>query len=116
MSLDFANLDELVLVPEARLDETTPMDVLHRAVALAGKLAAEDQGRSPLTVRLTDADDRCLVIITMTFQEGRWKSHVENGEIVSRGGIAFPWFLVLEGSTGRARRIRVALDSQARPA
>ena len=115
MSLDFANLDDVVLVPEAGVNETTPIDVLRRAVALLGKLAAEDRSKSPLTVRLVDADDRCLVIITMTFQQGRWKGQIENGEIESRGGIAFPWFLVLEGSTGRARRIRMDVDSQSRP-
>jgi hypothetical protein len=103
-------------VPDARLDEITPMDVLHRAVALLGRLAAEDQGKSPLTARLVDADDRCLVMITMTFQQGRWKGQIENGEIEMREGIAFPWSLILEGSTGRARRIRMELDSQARPA
>ena len=114
MSLDLAKLDGVVLVPETELDEITPIDVLQHAFALVGKLAAEDQGRSPLTIRLVDADDRCLVIITMTFQQGRWKGQIEDGEIESREGIAFPWFLVLEGSTGRARRIRVELDSQAR--
>lgn len=116
MSLNFANLDDVVLVPEAGLGEITPIDMLHHAVALLGKLAAEDQGRSPLTVRLVDADDRCLVTINMTFQQGRWKGQVESGEIESRGGIAFPWFLILEGSNGRPRRIRMGLDSQARPA
>jgi hypothetical protein len=116
MGLDFANLDDVVLVPEAGLSEITPMDVLQRAVALLGRLTAEDRGKSPLTVRLVDADDRCLVLITMTFQQGRWNGQIESGEIESREGIAFPWFLILEGSTGRPRRIRMDLGSEARPA
>jgi len=115
MSLDLSNLDDAVLIPEAAgLSERTPIDVLRRAVAFLGKVATEDQGKSPLTVRLVDADDRCLVVITMTFHQGRWKGQIENGEIESRSGIAFPWFLVLEGSTGRARRIRMDLGSQSR--
>ena len=114
MKRDLSQVDEVLLLPKAGSEQVTLIDVLKRAFDRIGQLAAEDQSTSPLTVRLMDASGRCLLVMTMIFQEGRWKGQTESGELDSADGLPFPWFLVLEDSSGRTRKIRVDLDSQAK--
>jgi hypothetical protein len=83
------------------------LDALRRAFDRVAELAIEEDLRSPLNIRLVDADARCLVRIEMTWDQHGWHSCLESGDLKSRTGISFPWFIVAEDPSGRSAKFPI---------
>ena len=80
------------------------LDALRRAFNRVAELATEKDLRSPLSIRLVDADARCLVRMEITWDQHGWHGRLESGDLESRTGISFPWFIVAEDPSGRSAK------------
>jgi hypothetical protein len=90
-------------------------EILSNAINRATELAAQHKLASPIALILTDAEPRCLLTMTMNCGESGWASQIAPGEVDKPGGIAFPWFLLMEDDLGKKLSIRIELDSSSRP-
>jgi hypothetical protein len=88
------------------------LEALRLAFDRIAELAIQNHMRSPLTMRVIDTDSRTLVKVELTWDQGGWHGQLEKGDLESRTGISFPWFIVAADSTGRSLKVRVELQGQ----
>ena len=107
-------VDDVIVITETAVDQDNLVGILKTAFGRASELATQQHLVAPLQVTLSDAETRCLLTMTMDCDESGWTGRTESGDLDTRGGIAFPWLLVLEDAAGRKLRIRLELGPQSR--
>ena len=103
-------MDDVIIISSSEVDQDNLVSVLKSAFDRASELATRHSLVAPLRLTLTDADGRCLTTVTMDCDQSGWTGQTEPGELDMRGGIAFPWRLVLTDGSGTELRIRFQLD------
>jgi hypothetical protein len=94
-----------------RREDNTLTAVLRRTFKSLRELAAENQMEPPIQIRLVDADGRCLVTMEMTLDRDGWDGQSDGGELKSRTGIRFPWFVIAEDCNRRIMKIQLEFGS-----
>lgn len=110
----FQPVDDVIVISIAEAGQDDLFSGLKRAFDRASELATKHNLVAPLRLTLSDADDRCLLTMTMSWGESMWTGRTEPGDLDVRGGVAFPWLLAVEDGAGKKLRIRLELDSQSR--
>ena len=105
-----SEVDDVILAPVEPLAQGTFIALIRRAYSRIGELAERHNVDPPLTVRLVDANARCLLVTEVVLDEYGWKVRTGDGGSPWEPAIPFPWFLTLENGAGRAITIRVEIS------
>jgi hypothetical protein len=109
-----APVNDVIVIDNTEVSHDNLSSGLRSAFDRAIELATRHNLVGPFRLTLTDADARQLLTMAMSCYESSWTGQTEPGELEMRGGIAFPWILTLEDSSGRELRICLALGPQSR--